>query len=42
MSRGGRLALIVAAWVGPLVWLAFWTSLATSDGTERTALFKFK
>ena len=22
------MALIVAAWVGPLAWLAFWTSLA--------------
>jgi two-component system, NarL family, sensor kinase len=33
MSRGGRLALIVAAWVGPLAWLAFWASTATSDGT---------
>ena len=33
MSRGGRLALIVAAWVGPLVWLAFWAGMATSDGT---------
>ena len=36
MSRGGRLALIVAAWVGPLVWLALWTSMATSDGTVVT------
>ena len=33
MSRAGRLALIVAAWVGPLVWLAFWAGMATSDGT---------
>ena len=33
MSRGGRVALIVAAWVGPLGWLAFWPFTATSDGT---------
>ena len=36
MSRAGRLALIVAAWVGPLVWLALWTSMSTSDGTVVT------
>ena len=36
MSRGGRVALIVAAWVGPLAWLAFWATTATSDGTVVT------
>jgi two-component system NarL family sensor kinase len=33
MSRGGRVALIVAAWVGPLLWLALWSATTTSDGT---------
>ncbi len=30
------MALIVAAWVGPLAWLAFWATTATSDGTVVT------
>src|SRR4051794_7792001 len=36
MSRTGRWALITAAWVGPLLWLALWTSLTPSDGTVVT------
>jgi len=36
MSRAGRWALVTAAWVGPLLWLAFWTSLTPSDGTVVT------
>jgi len=36
MSRAGRWALVTAAWVGPLLWLAFWTFLTPSDGTVVT------
>src|SRR3954470_17867406 len=36
MSRVGRWALITAAWVGPLLWLALWASLTPSDGTVVT------
>ncbi|HEX5087896.1 MAG TPA: sensor histidine kinase [Nocardioides sp.] len=36
MSRTGRWALVTAAWVGPLVWLALWASLTPSDGTVVT------
>src|SRR5262245_43025539 len=36
MSRSGRLALVTAAWVGPLLWLALWTLLTPSDGTVVT------
>jgi two-component system, NarL family, sensor kinase len=36
MSRVGRWALVAAAWVGPLVWLALWASLTPADGTVVT------
>src|SRR6201988_2267295 len=36
MSRSGRWALVTAAWVGPLVWLALWVFLTPSDGTVVT------
>src|SRR4051794_31038035 len=36
MSRTGRWALVTAAWVGPLVWLALWAFLTPSDGTVVT------
>src|SRR3954447_21908680 len=36
MSRTGRWALVTAAWVGPLVWLALWAFVTPSDGTVVT------
>ncbi len=37
MRRSGRLVLIAAAWVGPLVWLALWPLAGASDGTSVSA-----
>ena len=36
MRRAGRLGLVAAAWVGPLVWLGLWAVATPSDGTVVT------